>query len=84
MADNRELPRQIIVTPTKSIGISIILTVSFWTAGDVLQHNMGSDHNADNIWCRGFGDARIRPHNNASHLCSMGSARCSFIQQKTS
>jgi hypothetical protein len=33
MTDNMELPRQIIVTPTKSVGISIILTVIFGPLG---------------------------------------------------
>jgi hypothetical protein len=33
MTDNRELPRQIVVTPTKSVGISIILTVLFGPLG---------------------------------------------------
>ena len=33
MTDYNELPRQIIVTPTKSVGISIILTVIFGPLG---------------------------------------------------
>jgi hypothetical protein len=33
MTDNKELPRQIVVTPTKSVGISIILTVVFGPLG---------------------------------------------------
>ena len=33
MTDYSELPRQIIVTPTKSVGISIILTVIFGPLG---------------------------------------------------
>ncbi|MGA8833712.1 MAG: hypothetical protein WB554_19095 [Desulfomonilaceae bacterium] len=33
MTDHGELPRQIIVTPTKSVGISIILTVVFGPLG---------------------------------------------------
>lgn len=31
--DNKEFPRQIVVTPTKSVGISIILTVVFGPLG---------------------------------------------------
>ncbi|MGO8881153.1 MAG: hypothetical protein ACLPVO_08350 [Desulfomonilaceae bacterium] len=33
MTDYGELPRQVIVTPTKSVGISIILTVVFGPLG---------------------------------------------------
>ncbi len=33
MTDYNELPRQIIITPTKSVGISIILTVIFGPLG---------------------------------------------------
>lgn len=33
MTFDRELPRQIVVTPTKSVGISIILTVIFGPLG---------------------------------------------------
>lgn len=33
MAENRDIPRQIVVTPTKSVGISIILTVVFGPLG---------------------------------------------------